>query len=315
MTADSHAYSLRRVNPLEGVIQVLERDAARAISRDGIDWEIQVETESPNTLWGSLNAGKAVRRFFRFGTWSKRQGLWRVPVNPLLDIGEMIEEAQDLVAALEARLEELPFPAVDRFELWLLDTQSRPLALLATTDDPLRIADLRPQPWQAAPLAEHGFRSLVLDGEPARAQDAQNPRRHAAAVEALVRQAAGVNPVQQWFERDAQGGGHGLPHRAPAALAGRVLAAAEFPELPWRSEWAGERDAALMADYGAWSAPRLLALQGLGDPTRAALEAAARRQAEAVEALFRLYPRILDRSLIDAARVEAQLRRAAQAIG
>jgi hypothetical protein len=309
----SHAYSLRRVNPLEGVVQVLERDAARAISRDGIDWEIQVETESPNTLWGSLNAGTAVRRFFRFGTWSRARGLWRVPVNPILDIGEMIEEAQDLLAALEARLDELPFPAVDRFELWLLDEQCQPLALLATTDDPRRIADLRPQPWQAAPLAEHGFRSPGLDGEPPGAGDADNPRRHAAAVETLIRQAAGGNPVHQWFERDAQGGGHGLPHRAPAALAGRTLAAVAFPELPWRSEWASPRDAALMADYAAWSAPRLLALQGLGDPTRAALEAAARRQAQAVDALFQLYPRILDRSLIDAARVEARLRRAAQA--
>jgi hypothetical protein len=313
VTPASHAYSLRRVSPLEGVIQVLERDAARAISRDGIDWEIQVETESPNTLWGSLNTGKVQRRFFRFGTWSTRRGLWRVPVNPILDIGEMIEETQDLVAALEAHLAELPFPAVDRFELWLLDTQSRPLAMLATTDDPRRIADLRPQPWQAAPLAEHGFRSPILDAEPARAEDAQNPRRHAAAVETLIRQAAGGNPVQQWFERDAQGGGHGLSHRVPAVLADRELAIGEFPELPWRSEWLGERDAALMADYAAWSAPRLLVLQGLGDPTRAALEAAARRQAEAVEALFRLYPRILDRSLIDAARVEARLRRAARA--
>jgi hypothetical protein len=68
-----------------------------------------------------------------------------------------------------------------------------------------------------------------------------------------------------------------------------------------------------MADYVAWSAPRLLTLHSLRDATRAQLEMAARSQAEAVDALFPLYPRILDRALIDAARVEARLRRAAQA--
>jgi len=309
----AHAYSLRRINPLEGVVQVLERDAARAISRDGVDWEIQVETESPNTLWGSLNAGKAARRFFRFGTWSRRRGLWRVPVNPMLNVGEMIEESDALIAALQENLDQVPFPPADRFELWLLDKQSLPLALLATTDEPGRIGDLRPQPWQAAPLPEHGFRSPVLDGEPALPGEAQNPRRHAAAVEVLIRQAAGPNPVQQWFERDAEGGGQGLAHRVPAALAGRELPAEQFPELPWRTDWASERDAALMADYVAWSAPRLLTLHGLGDQIRAALEVAARRQAEVVDGLYPLYPRILDRGLIDAARVEARLRRAAQA--
>ena len=312
MIAPAHAYSLRRINPLEGVVQVLERDAARAISRDGVQWEIQVETESPNTLWGSLNTGQVQRRFFRFGMWSQRRGLWRVPVNPILDLGEITEESEALIATLEAHLGQVPFPPSDRFELWLLDTNSQPLALLATTDDARRIGDLRPQAWQAAPLPEHGFRSPVLDGEPLRPAEAANPRRHAAAVEALVRQAAGTNPMQQWFERDAQGGGHGLPYRAPESLGGRELAAGQFPELPWRSEWASERDAALMADYTAWSAPRLLTLHGLSDATRATLEMAARRQAEAVDTLFQLYPRIVDRALIDAARVEARLRRAAE---
>lgn len=311
MSSDWHAYSLRRINPLEGVVQVLERDAARAISRDGVDWEIQVETESPNTLWGSLNAGKAARRFFRFGTWSRRRGLWRVPVNPILDIGEMIEESNALIAVLESSLDQLPFPPADRFELWLLDGQSVPLALLATTDDPRRVADLRPQPWQAAPLTEHGFRSPALAAAPVRAGDADNPRRDAAAVEALIRQTAGGNPVQQWFERNDDGGGRGLAHRAPPALADRELSAGQFPELPWRAGWAGDRDAALMADYLAWSAPRLLTLHGLSDDTRAALESAARQRAAVVDALWLLYPRILDRSLIDAARVEARLRRAA----
>lgn len=311
MTADTHRYSLRRVNPFEGVVQVLEIDAARAISRDGVEWEIQVEAESPNTLWGSLNTGSTVRRFFRFGLWSRQRGLWRVPVNPLLNVGEMIEETDALLGALEASLDALPFAPADRFELWLLDAQALPMALLATSDEAERIPDLRPEPWQAARLADHGFHSTTLAQEPAPAGEADNPRRHPAAVETLIRQAAGHTPVHQWFERRADGSGRGLAHRVPPTLAGRELAAPQFPELPWRERWGAERDEALMADYSAWSAPRLLTLHGLSDRTRAHLESAARLQALAVDALFQLYPRILDRGLVEAARVEARLRRAA----
>ena len=311
MTTDTYCYSLRRVNPFEGVVQVLEIDAARAISRDGVEWEIQIEAESPNTLWGSLNAGTAVRRFFRFGLWSRKRGLWRLPVNPILNVGEMLAVSDALLAVLQASLDEVPFSPADRFELWLLDTQALPLALLATTDHAERLPDLRPQPWQAAPLTDHGFHSTALECEPTHPGELDNPRRHATTVEALIRQAAGHAPLQQWFERAPTGHGRGLPHRVPAALVGRELPPECFPELPWRERWDSHRDDALIADYVEWSAPRLLTLHGLSDATRARLEAAARQQALAVDALFPLYPRILDHGFVDAARVEACLRRAA----
>jgi len=132
-----------------------------------VDWEIQVETESPNTLWGSLNAGKAARRFFRFGTWSRRRGLWRVPVNPMLNVGEMIEESDALIAALQEKPRSGPLPPRRPLRA-LAAGQTVPSARSARDDGRAgRIGDLRPQPWQAAPLPEHGFRSPVLDGEPA----------------------------------------------------------------------------------------------------------------------------------------------------
>jgi len=311
VTLEAFRYSLRRVNPFEGVVQVLELDAARAVSRDGIEWEIQIEAEGPAGAWGSLNAGSTVRRFVRFGVWSLQRGLWRVPLGPTFDAGEMLEESERLIDALQASLGDLPYPPADRFELWLLDAQSRPLALLATTDEPERVPDLRPEPWQAARLADHDFHSGALADEPVDAGGADNPRRHPAAVEGLIRRAAGHALVQQWFERRADGSGRGLAHRAPPALAGRELTAGQFPELPWRDRWDDPGDAALMADYVAWSAPRLLTLHSLSDRTRARLEAQARQQALAVDALFQLYPRILDRGLVEAARVEARLRHAA----
>jgi hypothetical protein len=306
-------HSLRRVNPFLGVVQVIEGDGARAISLDGVDWEIQVETQSPDGLWGSMNAGRATRRYFRFGLWSRRAGLWRVPVNPILDIGEMLAEQEAMLTALAEHAGALPFPLSDRYELWALDNDAMPLALLATSDSAARAAKLRAEPWQAAPLTDHRFHSRALDAEPARPGEAENPRRHAAAVEALVRRVTGTTVPEQWFERLPDGSGRGLGHRVPAPLCDRRLSASEFPERLVRETWPAPCDAALIADYLVWLAPQLLTLQGLSDVTRARVEHDACAQAVALDALYPLYPRVLDYSLVDAARVEARLRRAASA--
>ena len=308
-----HCHALRRVNPFLGVVQVIEGDGARAISLDGVEWEIQVETQSPDGLWGSMNAGRASRRYFRFGLWSRHAGLWRVPVNPLLDIGEMLAEQDLMLSALAEHAGALPFPLADRFELWALDADALPLALLATSDSAARAVKMRAEPWQAAPLTDHRFRSPALAAEPVRPGEAGNPRHHAAAVESLVRGAVGAAVPEQWFERLPDGSGRGLGHRVPPALADRRLPADAFPERLVRETWPAPRDAALMADYLAWLAPRLLTLQGLGDATRARIERDACAQAVALEALYPLYPRVVDRALVDAARVEARLRRAATA--
>ena len=53
-------------------------------------------------------------------------------------------------------------------------------------------------------------------------------------------------------------------------------------------------------------------LQGLSRPVRHRLERAARDYVFDVERFYPLYPELVDRSLLTAARVEARLRRAAQ---
>jgi len=65
----------------------------------------------------------------------------------------------------------------------------------------------------------------------------------------------------------------------------------------------------LVQDYHAWQAPWLLLLDQLDTPARAALEAAACRQADAIEKHCRLYPAVLDRPALQAARVQAALER------
>jgi len=84
-----------------------------------------------------------------------------------------------------------------------------------------------------------------------------------------------------------------------------------FPQATVRECW-GDRDVeSLVAQWGAWLAPRLLTLQELDDQTRARLESAACGRPLLVEDLYRLYPRIIDRETVNSARFEARLRQAA----
>jgi hypothetical protein len=84
-----------------------------------------------------------------------------------------------------------------------------------------------------------------------------------------------------------------------------------MPPLGLRTDWEDPGDQALVNDYLAWQAPRLLMLQDIDDTQRTWLERHACRQAVELAAVFRLIPRILDRDRIEAARVEAALRHAA----
>ncbi|HXK57270.1 MAG TPA: hypothetical protein PLZ16_11555, partial [Gammaproteobacteria bacterium] len=72
--------------------------------------------------------------------------------------------------------------------------------------------------------------------------------------------------------------------------------------------WDDALAGAVISDYHDWLSPYLLTLQNLSDEQRAGLERKAVERAVAVEACWRLYPKIIDRGIIDAARVEARLR-------
>jgi hypothetical protein len=213
-----HRFSLIRPNPFLGTLQVLELEGARAISPDGVNWEIQVVAEGPANLWGSLNQGRRGMDFYTFGVWSRQEGLARVPINPLFDIGMMLAQTERIAAELESDSTAVPFPPLPAFELWLLDeAQAKPLALLAFARDEQARQTIRPRRWAAATGA-------IMHSD---------------------------------------------------RLSGRLLT---LPELT--------------------------------DATRKRMEQAARRQALTVDRLWRVYPKIIGRGLIDAARVEARLRRA-----
>jgi hypothetical protein len=305
MSDTPHCYAVRRLNPFMGVLQVVEIPGGRALSQDGHQWELQVEAERPEHTWGSIEPTRMARQFFRFGGWNAEQGLSRVPANPLLDLGAMLTASEQLVAALRETLPQLPFAFEDRYECWWLDAQQQPLALLASTTENRFTEQIRVQGWQATLATDPTFVAPSLEARGIPRQDAQGPRRHAAVLERQVQDAVGAAPNRAWYRRRAEGDGAALdPHLA-------ALPATAFPALPLRMHWPDPDQQALVDDYLAWLAPRLLTLDGLDDRLRGELERAACAQAVLLAEHYALYPRVLQRERLDAARVEARLRRTA----
>ena len=63
-------YAIRRVNPFLGVLQVIETAGGRAVSSNGVVWNIEIRAERA-TGWGSLNQNKTQVAYYRYGLWSK----------------------------------------------------------------------------------------------------------------------------------------------------------------------------------------------------------------------------------------------------
>jgi hypothetical protein len=301
---DVRCYAVRRVNPFEGVLQIVETHDARAYSPNGTIWQIQVLTQRPDHTWRSFSHVLPIEQFFNFGLWDAKGGLQKIPANPVMDIGGMTRAAEALTSELHRLGGQLPFRLSDRYECWSTDYQGNPIALLATTEDPQRMPDIRAARWQATRVSEHGFvsPSLVALGIPADGD--LGPRQHAEHLERQVRQSG---QQKAWFERSESGTGRRIDPPNPAA----PLPASAFPPLGLKTDWKDQQTRDLATDYLAWQAPRLLMLQDIDDRQRRWLEPEACRQAVELAAAYRLIPHVIDHRRIEAARVEARLRRAA----
>ena len=110
-----------------------------------------------------------------------------------------------------------------------------------------------------------------------------------------------------WFQRLPDGRSQRLAPDGRAGAAGEI----RFPPLGLKTDWTDDLARSLARDYLDWQAPRLLMLPGLDDDERRRLEQAACRRPVELAAVYRLLPRIIDRRAVEAARVEARLRRAA----
>ncbi len=299
----TNAFSIRRLNPFRGVLQVFVSDSARALSGNGLVWEIQVLSDKPQGLWANMPFSG--RQFFTFGLWSAAQGLRQVPINPLFNVGDMLASTEGLLEGLPAALGQLPFPPADSFEAWLLDEEeSLPLALLQSSRSDEERRQMEPHKWIAAERGDFSFVSAHLLDRGLLNNDDYNPRVHASFLEAMVHERAGRHRRCVWYHR------HGDGSASACDDPQSHFAAEQFPELPIRETWPVDDEAELIADYIQWKAPQLLLLPGLRHTTRDRLERLAVNQAEAVDRLWRLYPDIHNKKLLNSARVAARIRSA-----
>ncbi|MBV2092928.1 MAG: hypothetical protein KUF72_18765 [Candidatus Thiodiazotropha sp. (ex Ctena orbiculata)] len=296
------AFSIRRLNPFNGLLQVFELDAARALSANGLVWEIQVLSDSPKGLWANTPLG--AQQYFTFGRWSETGGLKQVPVNPLFDIRTMIAASDRLIESLQPVLSQLPFPMVDRYEQWLLDeTDQQPLALLQScrTENEMALSD-RPAKWIAAESEDVRFISSHLNQRGLPDHDGDNPGQHASILEVAVRHRAGSPSCTAWFYRNGEDEMVLYEENRPCNL--------EFPALLLAESGYDAENAPLIEDYIAWKAPQLLMLPYISGECRQRLEQLAVKQPEQIDRFWLLYPEIHNNDLLKRARVEARIRSA-----
>jgi hypothetical protein len=291
-------YAQRLLNPFRGVVHTIRFQSAEAVTTDGIEWDIYVANDA--LLDGLGRAGKRAQiSDIRYGHWSAEKGLKRGPLFPSDDFRRLEEMGAVVYEHLLRVHREVPFKFRDPFELWLLDRNDQPLALLHSVRADSETDTQPPLDWRAGMAAQDRFRSTAI-------ADLSEP----AAVY-LTRHVNSLSSgVAQWFHRADDGAGLGLHTRKGGdALRGRVLEADVFPQLFIATAGMDAAHTRLVNDYHAWQAPWMLLLPQLDRATRSALEACACQQAELVEKHCRLYPEVIDRAALQAARVEAALLR------
>lgn len=291
-------YAQRLLNPFRGAVHTIRFASAEAVTTDGIEWDIYVANDA--LLDGLGRAGKrALISDIRYGHWSAEKGLKRGPLYPSDDFRRLEEMGAMVYEHLLRVHRDVPFRFRDPFELWLLDRNDQPLALLHSVRADSETDTRPPLDWRAGMAAQEQFRSAAI-ADPAESTGVYLTRY----VNSLA------SGVAQWFRRSDDGDGLGLHAlKGGDELRGRVLDAEAFPPLFIATASMDAAHTRLVRDYHAWQAPWLLLLPHLKPATRSALEACACQQAELIEKHCRLYPAIIDRPALQAARVEAALLR------
>ncbi len=282
-------YAQRLLNPFRGVVNVIRYRSAEAVTLDGVHWDIYVANEA----LGAGLAGKAQISDIRYGSWSEAGGLKRGPLYPSEDFKRMEVLGQIVYDYLRRHHQDVPFPFRDRFELWLLDEQRWPLALIHSVLDFEETLGEAPTHWRAGFAAEEHFRSA-----------ASGPDNSASCLGNYIN---GRARGWQWIARNEDGSGAGI-RGGEGGAAGRMYEASMFPaRLLFRDRHQAPHRQ-LVADYLNWQAPWLLLLDTLSDETRRELEIQARMRAAEMVKQHRLYPAVVDPAQLKAALVELVLR-------
>lgn len=289
-------YAQRLLNPFRGAVHTIRYRSAEAVTTDGIEWDIYVANDA--LLDGLGRAGKRAQiSDIRYGHWSAEKGLKRGPLYPSDDFKRLEDMGAVVYEHLLKVHRDVPFAFLDHFELWLLDRNDQPLALLHSVRADSETDTRPPLDWRAGMAAQERFQSSAIAG-----------LTESAGVYLTRHVNSLASGVVQWFRRSDDGAGLGLHTlRGGEHLRGRVLDAEAFPPLFIATAGMDAAHTRLVHDYHAWQAPWMLLLPHLDTATRSALEASACQQAESIEKHYRLYPAVLDRPALQAARVEAAL--------
>ncbi len=306
----SRCHAVRRLSPFSGVVEIVETARGRAMSFDGLRWEIQVAAERISDTWRGAGVAAGIPpQLYRFGIWSAEEGHGCVAANPILDIGAMHEAAAELIDAIVAATPRMPFALGDVYELWLLDHHTlEPVALLDASVEAPRNDTSNGAHWQAAAQFDCDFQSSSLIERGVARADGPDQRCHTNHVERLVHRRCGG--LRQWYRRERAGEGGGEPLFVRRELRDRIVAREDFPATILSESWAREEERELVDEYLEWKAAELLTLPTLDRARRRRCERSLAGQALKVDALWRLYPQVLDIQAIERARVEARIRRA-----
>jgi hypothetical protein len=286
-------YAQRLLNPYRGVVHTIRYQSAEAVTTDGVEWDIYVANDA--LLEGLGRAGRRAQiSDIRYGHWSAESGLKRGALYPSEDFRRLEEMGAVVYEHLLKVHRDVPFAFRDHFELWLLDANNLPLALLHSVLTETDTETRPPLDWRAGIAAQAQFCSTAIEN------------LHESPGAYLTRHINALAHGVQWFVRTDDGAGLGLcVVEGDAKLKGRVLDAELFPLLYLATTRMDSAHTQLVQDYHAWQSPWMLLLPHLDNALRGTMESHARLNAEAIEKHYRLYPKIIDRAMLQAARVEA----------
>ena len=299
-------YSQRILNPFRGVMNIVSIGGADAVTIDGVNWTLYIHdtfdfpTDDPQEFF------EIEMPDIRFGDWNEQSGLKRSPLIASYHYNEIQAIGQALLDALLINAKKCPFLSKDHYELWLLEEHTNePLALLNSVCNKHEIFLLEDLSWEAGLRCKQEF-----------SIDCEKTKKPILAGELLnqtINHRAGEKPAAQWFYRNNLNDGKGLTGINLANhLTERELSARLFPKMLVQQEWQNNTHHALVDAFIHWLSPYLLVLDFLRDPQRETLEHSAKQQAILVEKMHLLYPKVINQKVINAARVEAMMRKANQ---
>ncbi len=299
-------YSQRILNPFRGVMNIISIGGADAVTIDGNNWTLYIHdnfdcpTDDPEEFF------EIEMPDIRFGDWSKNSGLKHSPLIASYHYNEIHAIGQVLLETVEKFADQCPFAFEDAYELWLLDSKTKePLALLDSVCKSTETLPPESLIWDTGLRCKQEFLNTFLP--------LKKSLTTGDLLNQIINQRAGKQPAAQWFYRDRFDYGKGLHGmNLNKNLIGRELSARLFPKLLVQQQWLNSSDEALIHAFICWLSPYLLVLDFLRDTQRKALEKSAKQQALVVDKMYPLYPKIIDQQAINAARVEAMMRKSNQ---